>query len=1743
MQKKILLIVSIAFLGLSTITNAQQNVGIGTTTPNSKSILELVSTTQGFLMPRMTTTQRLAIATVAADRGLVVYDTDLGRVCTWTGAAWDTGGGGLTGSGTATQIAFWNGATSLTSSSNLYWDNTNSRLGIGAAAPSFILDISGTSGPRTRITSLDNFWAGYLAQNNNRQYFMGVQGAFEAADGTNSGFHIYDNTASQQRLVIDYLGRMGINNFAPTERLDVGGNVKFSGALMPNNLAGASGQVLTSQGPSNAPIWSNSASTNIYNSDGTLTNNRLVTLGSNTLNFTTSSIGGFSVNSGAAFSVDGANNRVGIGNSTPRAPLDVRGVSSAPVLSNINLANNSNGATRFSFTGGDVIDFGFTSSGQFVGWIQAGYNGTAEPIVLSPLGGGVGIGTLFPSQALDVVGNIQFNGALMPNSTAGTSGQVLTSQGPGIAPTWQTPSTLPTGTSGQTLRHNGSGWLANSLLFNNGTDIGIGTTTPAARLEVVGAGVSNNVATRITSYSNTASADYPFLTLARVNNNTIGTNTALTSNQGLGAIAFAGSNGSSIQNSAQIISFATQNWSGAGRGANLGFYTTQNNSTTSNLRMVIAENGWVGIGGILTPLTLFTVGDNNQFRVNTQGNIIRVNDVPYSWPNAQGAAGTILTNDGSGNLSWAVASGGLPAGINGQTLRHDGTNWVANNFLYNNGTRIGIGTTTPNQLLELVGPENSGIDVITGSLTYRQSVNTSTGAQLGTVSGHNLNIFTSNQNRITVLSGGNVGIGTTTPGERLDVNGNIRLLRSGTRTIYAENATADGEWGSVLTLRAGHAAGFGGSAAGGGELDIIGGNQYDGADNVSGGNINLRGGINTLGSLGANDGNIKIFTNGTERMRVAGNNGYVGIGTTNPGAGLEVSGASMWQSAIGINNSGGGNDWRIGSDTDGFLKFVKITGTTNTPLALGPTRVQINNELLLFGSGVGTPGQVLTSQGSGVPPSWQNLPTGLGGTGSVNKIAFWNGINNLTFNSNFHWDNTNERLGIGWGIPVTKLHLHVATNTDPVYSNYTNVNTQIASTDGFWVGIDVPGNAELRQKENLNMNFFTNDIQRMTINNSGFVGINRTNPLAQTEIFGNASAATLASLNNTVASQGSQRLSYNSGDVFDFGFQTSPQYAAWMQAGFGGFGEAILLNPVGGNVGIGNTSPNSLLTVGTNGEFQVSSNGDISRIRNINYSWPGGNSAGVLTNDGAGSLTWATISGLSGGTINYMPKWTSANTLSSTSLIYDNGTNIGIGTASPSYPLDVRNVNAIIQAKATTGMSAIIIDKGNNADNGYMIFRSLGSDYWTFGQQNNLNLTLHNWANTRTDLTVLNTNGYIGMGTTSPGAKLQIQGSNAGVTGEVLQIYNTSTASSAKNTVNIGDDRVGTWGLLIGKSGLSTTASNYHGPDHAHIINVQPGSLHLGTNNTSRVTINNAGNVGIGTNAPTDRLSIAGVTNLNQGGTGVALRVNSAEALWYNGTYFSWGFAGNNFFDKNVGIGSTSFSRKFEVNSAANWNNTRLSSTTNGVALEFVSSVADDWLIGSWFGNFYFTYSNNDFGSQSDQFMMTTSAFRPVVDNNKSLGLAGARWTTVFATNGVINTSDRRHKENIQPLNYGLNDLMKLQPVSYTWKNDENKEVKLGLIAQDVENVIKEVVKKYDVNEPEFTDDRKGGKMKNPNFKPDVKDVYGIYYNDLIPVLIKSTQEQQQLIETLQSENADLKAKYEAQQKQIDELMKLIRKQ
>ena len=133
--------------------------------------------------------------------------------------------------------------------------------------------------------------------------------------------------------------------------------------------------------------------------------------------------------------------------------------------------------------------------------------------------GNVGIGTTSPSTKLHLDGTFRLVDGNQSN------GKVLTSDANGVA-TWQTASggSLPAGTSGQTLRHDGTNWVANSTIFNNGTNVGIGTSSPTARLDVDGGVIFNKSKQRVNFTVRSELSDY----MLNVDNtwNSVGINTS-----------------------------------------------------------------------------------------------------------------------------------------------------------------------------------------------------------------------------------------------------------------------------------------------------------------------------------------------------------------------------------------------------------------------------------------------------------------------------------------------------------------------------------------------------------------------------------------------------------------------------------------------------------------------------------------------------------------------------------------------------------------------------------------------------------------------------------------------------------------------------------------------------------------------------------------------------------------------------------------------------------------------------------------------------------------------------------------------------------------------------------------------------------------------------------------------------------------------------------------------------------------
>lgn len=80
----------------------------------------------------------------------------------------------------------------------------------------------------------------------------------------------------------------------------------------------------------------------------------------------------------------------------------------------------------------------------------------------------------------------------------------------------------------------------------------------------------------------------------------------------------------------------------------------------------------------------------------------------------------------------------------------------------------------------------------------------------------------------------------------------------------------------------------------------------------------------------------------------------------------------------------------------------------------------------------------------------------------------------------------------------------------------------------------------------------------------------------------------------------------------------------------------------------------------------------------------------------------------------------------------------------------------------------------------------------------------------------------------------------------------------------------------------------------------------------------------------------------------------------------------------------------------------------------------------------------------------------PEADATLDLGTSSLRFKDIYASNNVIQTSDARLKKGVQESDLGLDFINKLRPVSYYWKQGDDRKLHYGLIAQETENVIRD---------------------------------------------------------------------------------------
>jgi hypothetical protein len=319
-------------------------------------------------------------------------------------------------------------------------------------------------------------------------------------------------------------------------------------------------------------------------------------------------------------------------------------------------------------------------------------------------------------------------------------------------------------------------------------------------------------------------------------------------------------------------------------------------------------------------------------------------------------AGKVLTSDTTGLATWQPP---LPSGSANQTLRcTGGTNWTANSLIYNNGTNVGIGTTSPSPEAKLEVAGNVKVSGTGNGIIFPNGTKQTTAASVG--GGADSDWIISGNDMYSGVSG-NVGIGTDSPSETLDVvasSGDTAIMASYTGNNMGYGVYAIGTQAGVCSSS--KCWGVYGSSTSGegvrGRSDYGYAGYFYGPKNYFSGNVGIgtetpgaRLHINPLsGSANIALANSELTDNydGILHIRSGGyvvsfdGSDNVGIGTTSPSCKLDVDGTARLR---GIQDGSGAT---VVVDDDGILYF-EWGDRSSKRYKTNITDLEINNDRVL----------------------------------------------------------------------------------------------------------------------------------------------------------------------------------------------------------------------------------------------------------------------------------------------------------------------------------------------------------------------------------------------------------------------------------------------------------------------------------------------------------------------------------------------------------------------------------------------------------------------------------------------------------------------------------------------------------------------------------------------------------------------------------------------------------------------------
>ncbi len=356
-------------------------------------------------------------------------------------------------------------------------------------------------------------------------------------------------------------------------------------------------------------------------------------------------------------------------------------------------------------------------------------------------GGNVGIGSAWPGQRVDVNGTVRMTGLTLTGNGAG-NGYVMVGNNVGVG-TWMPASTLATSGSGSNY------W---SLTGGTG-NVGISTTN------TVGIGTTSGVgAGLVVMNGNVGIGTWVPKGTLQVGNGTVASADALIVN-----------NGPQTAATNSIVRIGAADITTGSSGANNGTYLGMNSAGTFTGDFIHLESNGTSV------FTVTNVGTSNLVSLTMGNGVAHIGEIGIA-----DAYNSNISLDEYDEGNTGLITNGFPG--DGEGLLEIGQAGETLALLSNN---IGIGTTLAANLLDVAGGVSIGKTYAgykaapTNGLLVQGNVGigTTTSQTSLSVVGGNVGIGTwaAAGGNLIVNGGGNVGIGSAWPGQRLDVNGTIRM--------------------------------------------------------------------------------------------------------------------------------------------------------------------------------------------------------------------------------------------------------------------------------------------------------------------------------------------------------------------------------------------------------------------------------------------------------------------------------------------------------------------------------------------------------------------------------------------------------------------------------------------------------------------------------------------------------------------------------------------------------------------------------------------------------------------------------------------------------------------------------------------------------------------------------------------------------------------------------------------------------